>query len=65
MSKKLPRLTEQIANRIRKADYSSDRMGKCFICNKGWHDGCQHNWEDIALVVQATKMVDVLGIGLG
>lgn len=64
MAKKLPRLTPAIASRVRKANYSSERMGTCFICGKGWFDDCQHNWDDIALVVQATKMADVLGISI-
>lgn len=60
--RKLPRLTEQIANRVRKAGYDQGRHGKCLICGGSWDD-CPHNWGEIALIIQATKMVDVLGIG--
>ena len=63
MATKLPRLNEQIAKRVRKANYQMGRHGTCLICGKGWDD-CPHNWDQIDAVVQATKLVDVLGLKL-
>lgn len=59
---KPPRLTEQIANRVRKANYDQGRHGKCLICNGSWDD-CPHSHREVDLIIHATQMVDVLGIG--
>jgi hypothetical protein len=58
---KLPKVTESVAKRVRKADYQVSRHGTCIICGKGWDD-CPHSIDQAYKVIQAVQLAEMLGI---
>lgn len=60
---KLPRITESIAKRVKRANYTWGRHGTCLICKGDW-DSCPHNGAQLDLVIEAVQMAEMLGIKL-
>ena len=60
---KLPRVTESVAKRVRRAGYDVSRHGTCVICGKGWDD-CPHDIRQATKVIEAVQMAEMLGIEL-
>lgn len=60
---KLPRVTEAMAKRVRKANYQVSRHGTCLICKGNWDD-CPHDIVQVHLVIEAVQISEMLGIDL-
>jgi hypothetical protein len=60
---KPPRVTKAVMKRVQRAGYDQARHGRCIVCGGDWDD-CPHNRAQIAVVIDAVRMAEALGIEL-
>lgn len=57
---KIPKVTPDVAKRVKRANYEQPRHGRCIICGGNWDD-CPHDREQVDVVVQAVQLGEALG----